>query len=234
MEQAVDAGDGTSYLLYVMYMEQEEYGIFGVNPDTADIIMDSLLDSQGNLETIQVLMDQWYLEYYWGWTDDSGYYSEPYAEDIYEVYNGEGALILEYRPSNDSYAICDYDGQSFIEYDDGTAASEVSISDFAGSYWCDQSGEVEGTFVENGYALEIGEVNNHCFSIAETWRGIDVLQDEWARPRMLVRDTLVFEIYSSGVGYETHSLTYVPSRYSQFGQDVVYLDDDDAMPFVRQ
>ena len=168
IQQAVDAGDGTSYLLYMMYIEQEEYGVFGINPDTADIIMDSLLDSQGNLETIQVLMDQWYLEYYWGWTDDSGYYSAPYTEDIYEVYNGEGALILEYYPSNDFYAICDYDGQNFLEYDDRTVASEVSISDFAGTYWCDQSGEVEGTFVEKGYALEIEEVNDDYFSIAET------------------------------------------------------------------
>lgn len=146
-----------------------------------------------------------------------------------------GNVILEYHAEDDSYVICDSDVLYFIEFDSGSVASDVSLSDFAGAYWCDQSGEVEGTFVEDGYALEIGKVDSHYFSIAETWRGMDVLQDEWARPRMLVENTLIFEISSSdGVGYETHFLTYVPAEYSQLGQDAVYLDGDDTMPFLRQ
>lgn len=235
MEQAVEAGDGTSFLLYGMYLEQKEYGVFGINPSTGDIVMDSIVDDGGNIATIQAEMDQWYLECYWGWTEDSGCYMEAYTEDIYELYNGEGALILEYYSSHDEFAICDYDGQHYIEYDDGSAISEVSLSDFAGSYWCDLSGEVEGTYVENGYGLEIGEWDGYCFSIAEEWRGMDQLRDDYARLQCLIRNTLTFVIYNPDSGVdETHSLTYVPAAYSPLGRDVVYLDGDETMPFEKQ
>lgn len=238
MEEALDAGDGTIYLLYLLYIEGEEYGFFGVNPDAGDVVMKLLPDSQGDLIEIHVPMDQWYLESYWGWTDDSGYHSELYTDDIYEVYNGEGALILEYHPSNDSYAICDYDGRSFLEYDDGTAASEVKIADFAGTYGYSATFEIEGTSVEDYYSLEIGAWDGYCFSITESWRGNEIIHDEYACPYSLVVDTLTFGAFGladeGGTGYGMHTLTYLPAEYSPLGQDVIYLDGDETMPFVRE
>lgn len=216
LKQTADAGDGTSYLLYEMYLDQEEYGLLGVNPDSGEIVMDTILDGYGNPVTIKAAMDQWYLVYYWGWTDDSGYYSEYYGSDLYGVFDGEGTVILEYNEKSDSYVICNFDLICLIEYDDGTEASEVSMMDFAGTYWCDTSAVVEGTLVEDGYALEIGEWDGSYFSINESWRGIDIIQDEWANPQSLVAGTLTFWFWGSE-GYETHTLQYIPAKYSPLG-----------------
>ncbi len=56
---------------------------------------ESITDERGGSETIQVPMDQWYLEYYWGWTDNSGYYSESYQDDLYGIYNDMDILMKE-------------------------------------------------------------------------------------------------------------------------------------------
>lgn len=232
--QAADAGDGTKYLLYEMYIDQEEYGFLGVNPDHGDIVMDSVLDGAGNWITIQTAMDDWYLVYYWGWTDDSGYYSEYYMDDVYGVCAGDGIAILNYYAESDSYVICNYDLQCLIEYDDGTAASEVDISDFAGTYSCDASIDEEGGYA-NYYSLEIGAWDGYYFSITESWRGMDIIHDEWASPYTLVANTLTFRtIGSNGASYEMHTLTYIPAEYSPLGRDVIYIDGDEDMPFVRE
>lgn len=233
-QQAADAGDGTKYLLYEMYIDQEEYGFLGVNPDHGDIVMDSVLDGAGNWITIQTAMDDWYLVYYWGWTDDSGYYSEYYMDDVYGVCTGDGIAILNYYAESDSYVICNYDLQCLIEYDDGTAASEVDISDFAGTYSCDASIDEEGGYA-NYYSLEIGPWDGYYFSITESWRGMDIIHDEWANPYTLVANTLTFcTIGSDGASYEMHTLTYIPAEYSPLGRDVIYIDGDEDMPFVRE
>ena len=236
MSEIANAGEGKyGYLVYEMYsISGEEYGIFYVNPENGDMMMDSLMDSSGKWLSIQVPMDQWYLEYYWGMTDDSGYYSKLYMDDTYIIYDGEGYEMLEYSASHDSYVICDFDGLSFIQYDDNSVASEIDILDFAGIYGYDGSFEVDGTFVNFYYSLEISEWNGYNFSIAETWRGNAVLQDEWARPKRLVVNTLTFDIWNPDMGYETHSLTYVPAKNSPLGQDVIYIDGDDTMPFIRK
>ena len=109
-DEVVDAEDGSGrYLLYEMYLDQGEYGALYVNPDNGDMIMDSVINGYGSWSSIQVPMDQWYLEYYWGWTDDSGYYSEFYRDDLYIVYNEMGYEILEYYSESDAYSICDCD-----------------------------------------------------------------------------------------------------------------------------
>ena len=213
----------------------ERYGIFYVNPDNGNMVMESITDERGGSETIQVPMDQWYLEYYWGWTDNSGYYSESYQDGLYGIYNDMDILILEYHADDDSYVICNSDSVCFIEYDDSPSASGVGIDDFTGSYFCDLSGEVEGHYVGNEYLLDIGNVEYNSFSIAESWRGIDLLRDDYAQPRMLIEDTLYFAIYNSeSAGYEMHYLTYIPAQDSTFRKDVVYLDGDDTMPFEKE
>lgn len=143
--------------------------------------------------------------------------------------------ILEYHADDDSYVICNFDIVCFIEYDGSLAASEIEIDDFAGSYFCDLSAEVEGHYVENGYMLDIGNVEYNSFSITESWRGIDLLRDDYAQPRMLIEDTLYFAIYNpESVGYEMHYLTYIPAKDSPVGKDMVYLDGDDTMPFEKE
>lgn len=236
MNGIADAGsDGDKYPMYKMYADGEESGIFYVNLDNGDMVMDSVIDSSGNQISIQMPIEQWYLEYYWGWTDDSGYYSELYEDDIYNVYDEMGNPILEYYAENDSYAICDFDGQCFIEYDDGSAASETSILDFMGTYAYDGSFEEGGMSTDFYYSLEIGNWDGYCFSVTETWRGNILLQEEWVRPKSLVVNILIFDIAGpDGAGYETHSLTYMPAKDSPMGQDVVYLDGDDTMPFIRE
>lgn len=231
MNELTDTGEGRgNYLVYKLYaITGEEYGIFLVNPDIGDIIMDSLINNSGKWQSIQVSMNQWYLEYYWG-----GTYSELYMDDIYNVYDGTGATILEYHADDDSYVICDFDGIGFVEYDDGTASSDISIADFAGEYDYDGSFEAGGVDVNFEYLLEIGEWDGYCFSISESWRGNTLLYDEWARPKSLIVNTLTFEVSDmDGVGYETHTLTYIPAQNSPLRQDVFYLDGDDTMPFVR-
>lgn len=61
-----------------------------------------------------------------------------------------------------------------------------------------------------------------------------LIQDEYARAKSLIVDTFIFGIYISDVGYETHMLTYVSANESILGKDVIYLDDDNTMPFVRE
>lgn len=237
MDEIADIGERKEkYLVYEMdWASGEEYGIFLVNPDNGDMIMDSLIDSSGKWAEIQVTMDQWYLEYYWGWTDDSGYYSENYSDDLVVIYDETGCEILGYSPNYDAYVIYNFDGQFFIEYDDGSEASEINIMDFAGTYGYDGSFEEEGTFANFYYLLEIGAWDGYCFSIAEEWRGNTVLQDEYARPKSLIVDTLTFDIYNPDSGeYETHSLVYIPAKDSPLKQDTIYLDDDDTMPFARE
>lgn len=228
-------GDGEKYLVYEMYwISGEIYGTFYVNPNNGNMVMNSVMEN-GNWLSIQETMDQWYLEYYWGWTDNSGYYSENYSEDIIVIYDETGIEILEYSSNYDSYVICNFDGQWFIEYDDGSAMSEISIADFVGEYGYDASFEEGGEFLNFYYYLEIGEWDGYWFSISEEWRGNSILQDEYARPRGLIVNTLIFDTISvDGSGYETHSLTYIPANNSPLGQDVIYIDDDNDMPFVRE
>lgn len=227
---------GEKYLLYEIYwISGEKYGTFFVNPDNGDMVMDSVMDSNGKWSSIQESMDQWYLEYYWGWTDNSGYYMENYSEDCTIIYDETDAEILEYSPNYDSYVICNFDGQWFIEYDDGSAASEISIADFAGAYGYDASFEEEGESLNFYYYLEIGEWNSYWFSISEEWRGNSIIQDEYARPKSLIVDTLTFDtIAADGLGIETHTLTYIPAYNSPLGQDVIYIDGDEDMPFARE
>lgn len=242
MEEAVDGGNGSGkYLKYELDMageldtDYERYGIFYVNPDNGDMVMESITDGRGSLEPIQAPMDQWYLEYYWGWTNDSGYYTESDYEFSFTLYDDMGNAILEYHAEDDSYVICNFDIVSFIEYDDSPTPPGVDIDSFSGSYWCDQSLEMEGHFVENGYALDIGKVAYNSFSIAESWRGNDLFRDDYAQPRMLIEDTLYFIIYNpESAGYEMHYLTYVPAKDSPLGMDTVYLDGDDTMPFEKE
>ena len=242
MEEAVDDGIGSSkYLKYELDMAEgydtayEWYGIFYVNPDDGSMIMESITDDRGRLMSIQAPMDEWYLEYYWGWTDDSGYYSEFYGNDLYGIYDDMNTPILEYHADNDSYVICNFDIVCFMEYHDNPTASGIGIDDFAGSYYCDLSFELEGHYVENGYILDIGNVEYNSFSIEESWRGNDLLRDDYAQPRMLIEDTLYFAIYNpESAGYEMHYLTYIPAKDSPLGKDVVYLDSDDTMPFEKE
>ena len=106
---------------------------------------------------------------------------------------------------------------------------------FAGTFGYDGSFEAEGSFVNFYYLLEIGEWDGYCFSINETWRGNPILQDEWVRPKSLIVDTLIFDIPSpDGAGYETHYLTYIPAKDSSLGEDTIYIDGDETMPFVRE
>lgn len=238
MNETADTEDGSGiYLNYEMYWDDDEwYGSFYVNPASGDMIMDSMITATG-ITTVQEPMDQWYLEDYWFLGEDLGGYSELYEDDIYFLYNGyneDGNPILEYYAENDSYRICDYDGQCLIEYDDGSETSETSIIDFAGTYAYDGSFEADDRAIDFYYLLEIGEWDGYSFSIAETWRGNMLIQDEYARAKSLIVDTLTFDIYNPDVGYETHSLTYVPANESTLGKDVIYLDGDNTMPFVRE
>lgn len=237
MNEIADANTGgDGYLVYEMFtIEGEEYGMIHVSPDSGEILMDSIMDVTGQWSPVQITMDQWYLEYYWGWTDDSGYYSEDYDDDCTIIYDGTDIEILEYSPSYDSYAICNYDGQCLIEYDDGTEESEVSISDFTGTYSYDASIDAEEGFLNFYYQLEIGKWDGDTLPIMETWRGNTVLDGEWARPKSLIVDTLTFDIFAADdAGYESHSLTYIPAKNSPLGKDVILIDGDDTMPFVRE
>lgn len=242
MEEAVDGGNGSGkYLKYELDMAEELdtayelYGSFYVNPDNGDMVMESTTGGWERIKSVQVPMDQWYLEYYWGWTDDSGYYTESYNESSYTIYDDMDYELLEYHGEDDTYVICNSDTVYFIEYDGSPTASEISIDDFTGLYLCDQSFEMEGQYVGNEYLLDIGKVEYNSFSITESWRGIDFLQDDYAQPRMLIENTLYFTIYNSESGcYETHYLTYTPAQNSPLGKDMVYLDGDDSMPFEKE
>lgn len=108
-EEAVDTGYDSRYLVYEVYIEQEEYGILRIDPDTGNMVMDSVSDSYGNWVSIQAAMEQWYLVYYWGCTDDSGYYSEPLGGSLYVMYDETGTELLEYDAIDDSFAICNWD-----------------------------------------------------------------------------------------------------------------------------
>ena len=77
--------------------------------------------------------------------------------------------------------------------------------------------------------------NSYWFSISEEWRGNSIIQDEYARPKSLIVDTLTFDtIAADGLGIETHTLTYIPAYNSPLGQDVIYIDGDEDMPFARE
>lgn len=223
------------YLVYEMYsISGAKYGIFYVNPNNGDMMMDSVIDNTGEWSSIQVSMDQWYLEYYWGLTDESGYYSELYEDDTYYIYDGEGGLILAYYANSDSYEMYN-EIHCFLEYDDGSAASEISIMDFAGVYSYDGSFEEDGNFLDFYYLLEIEELGDYQFSITESWRGNTMIQAEWVVPKSLIVDTLIFEVFNAAsLNFETHSLTYVPAKNSPLGKDMIYIDGDDAMPFIRE
>lgn len=108
-EEAVDTGYDRRYLVYEVYIEQEEYGILRIDPGTGNMVMDSVSDSYGNWVSIQAAMEQWYLVYYWGCTDDSGYYSEPLGGNLYVMYDETGTELLEYDAVGDSFAICNWD-----------------------------------------------------------------------------------------------------------------------------
>ena len=48
-------------------------------------------------------------------------------------------------------------------------------------------------------------------------------------------NTLIFDISSpDGAEYETHYLTYIPAKDSPLGEDMIYIDGDETMPFVRE
>lgn len=235
MNETTNTEDGSGiYLNYEMYWGDDEwYGTFHVNLDTGDMVMDSMIMATGPT-IVQKSMDQWYLEDYWFLGEDMGGYFEDYGNGIYGMYNSNETLVLEYSAERDAYVICDYDGQCFIEYDDGSETSEIDISDFAGTYAYDGSLEADDKEINFYYLLEIGEWDGYSFSIAETWRGNMLIQDEYARAKSLIVDTLAFDIYNPNVGYETHSLTYVPANESALGKDVIYLDCDNTMPYVRE
>lgn len=236
MNEAVNAGrGGERYLVYEVDTIWGEYGTLYVNPTDGDMIMEAITDGTGNWVSIHVSIDQWYLEYYWGLTEDSGYYFEYYADDIYEVYDEMENLILEYNAERDSYTICNFDGYCFVEYDDGTntSDSEVNIRDFVGTYSYDASYETESGLANFYYSLQIDWEEN-IFVITEEWRG-NVVIEAWARPDSLVGNTLTFELPSiDGMDYDNHVLTYVPAEDSPLGKDVIYIDGDDTMPFVRE
>lgn len=242
MEEAMDGGNvSDKYLKYELDMAgelgtaYELYGSFYVNPDNGYMVMESIVDEWGKLTPIQVPMDLWYLECYWGVTNDSGYYTESYGESSYTIYDDMDYEILEYHAEDDSYVICNSDTVYFIEYDGSPTASGISIDDFTGLYFCSQSFEIEGQYVGNAYLLEIGKVEYNYFSITESWRGFDFLQDDYAQPQMLIEDTLYFAIFNSeNYCYETHYLTYIPAQNSPIGKDIVYLDGDDSMPFEKK
>ena len=236
MNETMNAEDGSGiYLNYEMYWGDDEwYGSFCVNPASGDMIMDSMIMATGPT-IVQESMEQWYLEDYWFLGEEMGSYLEDYGDGIYGIYNSNETLVLEYYAESDAYVICDYDGQCFIEYDDGSETSEIDISDFAGTYAYDGSFEADDREINFYYLLEIGEWDGYCFSINEIWRGNTILQDEWARPKSLIVNTLIFDISSpDGAEYETHYLTYIPAKDSPLGDDTIYIDGDETMPFVRE
>ena len=235
LSEAANAGASQErYFTYGIDTIWGEYGILYVNPADGDMIMESVTDGTGNWVSIHTPIEQWYLQYYWGLTEDTGYSFEYYADDIYEVYDEMENLILEYNAKRDAYAICDFDVQCFVEYD-GTKAfdSEANIRDFIGTYSYDASFDTESGWQDFYYLLQI-DWQETCFVITEEWRG-NVSIEAWVRPDSLVGNTLTFEMPSiDGVNYEEHILTYVPAEDSPLGKDVIYFDDDDTMPFVRE
>ena len=234
--ERMDAESGISnYLKYELYVIQGEYGVLCVNPTTGDMIMDSITDDFGNRKSVQIPLEQWYLEYYWGWTDKSKYETKQIYDNLYVICDETGAALFEFHSSDDSYVICDWDILCFVEYDDGSTeyGSERRIGDIIGTYSCDESFEVNGQFVNFYYSLEIAW-DNPCFVITETWRGNTILQD-WVRPNSLTGNTLIFDMMNeSGTGYKESSLLYLPAKDSPLGQDTIYLDGDETMPFVRE
>ena len=233
MNEVIYIDGGGRYLMYEMDTIWGKYGTFYINPDNGDIIMDSIIDDYGSPISIQIPMEQWYLEYYWGWTEDSGSYSELYSDNSYTLYDGYGVEILEYSADSDAYVICNYDLTCFVEYDDGSVIpeSEIYACNLIGYYGYDASFEAEDMFVNFYYSLQI-DFDNQYFIITETWRG-NTIFEAWAKPDSVVGNTLTFEILNAD-GTEYHWLTYIPADKSPLGQDLIYIDGDETMPFVRE
>lgn len=233
----VDAEDGRGkYLAYGMYMGGEEYGIFYLNIDNGDMIMDSITDIYGNWVPILASMEQWYLEYYWAWTEESGCYAEIYSDDLYVLYDEDDIEILEYHVSEDFYVICNWDITCSVVYGDGSVSyiSGISANDLIGEYGYDGSFESDGEYVDFYYSLQI-DWGDSGLVVTETWRGNNIFDHVWVSLDNLEGNTLTFSVSTAdGVLYETHTLTYIPAEDSWTGTDMIYIDSDDTMPFLRE
>lgn len=236
MNQSVKDENGGVCLMYEMYMAQGRYGIFSIDPDSGDMTMDSFFDNDGNWLSVQVPMDQWYLEYYWGITDESGCYSEQYEDNLYVIYDGYGSEILEYDAAGDSYVICNWDIQCSAICADGVVipTAEISLEDFVGEYSFDESFEEDGYFANFCYLLEIKK-EDFALIVTESWRGNYLIDDAWVSSDALIGNTLIFNAFSEGSMIpETHYLTYLSDAESSLGKATIYLDGDYDRPFVME
>lgn len=236
MNQSVKDENESICLVYEMYMAQGRYGIFNIDPDSGEMTMDSFLDNDGHWSSVQVSMDQWYLEYYWGITDESGCYLEQYGDSLYAIYDREGSEILEYNAVRDSYAICDWDLYCSVICADGVMVptAEISIGDFVGEFGFDGSFEEEGYYNNFYYSLEI-EKEDFAWMVTESWRGNYLIDNVWVTADDLIGNTLIFTAFSEdGLIPETHYFTYFPAAESPLGKDTIYLDGEYDMPFVRE
>lgn len=102
-------------LLYLIYREGEEYALLRYEPIYGDMTMESVMGDSGRWDSLQIALDEWYLAYYWDWTEDSGCYSELYEDGLYELYDGNDDLILEYYTEDDRYVICNNDYMASVE-----------------------------------------------------------------------------------------------------------------------
>lgn len=237
MVQFEDTGyeDGVDiYLSYGLYTSDGEVGIFSVNVSEDEIIMDSIVQQNGKWSDIQVPMEQWYLENYWGLTSDSGCYTEEISDGYYVIYSEPDCELLEYDEQYDSYAICNNDSYCSAVYADGVMTPDlgVSMQTFIGNFAYDASTTLEGQEVNFYYSLVI-EDNGWGIGVTEEWRGNYIIQDAYATEEDLVGNTIIvsgFSDYSEGP--ETHTITFVPAIMSQLGTDVIYVDGDYDMPFT--
>jgi hypothetical protein len=239
MVQFEDTGyedGGDIYLSYGLYTSNGEIGIFGVNVSQNDITMNSMVEDNGAWSDIQVPMEQWYLENYWGLTSNSGYYTEEISNGYYVIYSEPDCELLEYDAQYDSYAICNNDSYCSVVYADGTMTPdlEVGMQAFIGNFGYDASTSLEGQEVNFYYSLEI-EDNGWGIGVTEEWRGNYIIQDAYATDDNLVGNTLVVSGFSDYSEIpESHTITFVPAVMSQLGTDTLYVDGDYDMPFTRE
>lgn len=174
--------------------------------------------------------DSWEFEL---WVD-----GEEYARIF--VNKDDGDIIIEYLIWNehdrtltsDQMPIDQWYTNVYID-ESAVSAVEAYIMELVGTFGCDMSFEAEGQFVNFYYMLEI-DWDDPYIIITETWRGNTVLEGI-AGVDGLAGNTLIFYMMTEdGTDYETHYLTYIRAEDSPLGEDLIYIDGDETMPYIRE
>lgn len=131
--------------------------------------------------------------------------------------------------TNDDYTSATTNETDNVEI---ATTNDIDIMNFAGNYLCDSSTYIEDHFVEMCSELVIEPVTDTEILISHSFRGNYSFFEEYANSDMISSNTITFTTYN---GYDngTHTLEYASAEDTGSQYDVIFIDGDYSMPYIR-